>query len=1208
MYIKQLNIDKSKLANDNLRQMLLHEKTPSIFMIQEPYYFKNRLVGIPKNYKSFGVPKSRAIIIAHESLNLIFSNEFSTEDITVCLSTLGNRYFASIYLDIHKDVIHPNMTKMAEFFAISKSNALWCLDSNAHSNLWGLLGTQTTNIRGETLEYFLMTHSAYLLNDGQLATFENSRFSSIIDLSIAFGQHDDIVNWKVDTECFTFSAHKLITMEIRGGNIPRKKYWSKINWAKFKETIKFEEVSYSTWDKITIESESKKIEDIICKTIKDCTTLHKVSTFKDTWWTDELYKQKQLVVKLYHNKMRNRSTANVDRYAAEKKSYMKNIRKAKRASWIEFVQNIDSPKQISHFNKIINRKSNQEIGLLKFEDGRYARSVKDSINILMQTHLPGCVPPTRTRSQSEDFNVHCDKIIYDLNFDSFINEEKVKMAFDSFKPSTAAGKDGIKFLALQLIGSDGIKRITNLYKAIVEIGYTPKKWLECKLIFIPKPSKDRYDTAKSFRGISLLQTLLKGLEKLIHWELEETVLKYNPLNPNQYAFKRGSSTEHCLSAVTDLLESSLSRSEVALAVFNDISQAFDNCIFSSVISTLEENHVPLKLINWYKFYISNRFAETTLQGVTVKKRVLRGIQQGAILSPLIWNWYYDRWLNLAKGSAIKSIAFADDGLMVLLGSDPNSMVDIMQSAIDKTVEFGLQENLKFNPDKTVVLFFNRKNKWQPPKKKLKMSGKFLEYSDSTHYLGVTFDTRLTFSKHLEKKIMKAKKHLMMFRNAISSTWGPSPKVLKWGYNGIILQSLLYGSSIFAKYCKTNTIREKLTKLNRLAACCMCGSIRKSSPSNSLEVLLDLPPLDLKLEEASLKSMLRIIPNSKSKWDGIGNSSYIGHLKWGADKLKKLGIDPSDNDCGPTSLNVTRNFTVNLDSFKSGLPISETYTNCYTDGSKQKNNDTGYGLAVTQGDTVISTKNESLSPLNSVFQSEVFAIDNSCQILENLNTKSVTFFSDSQSGLSALASVHTKSKVVKNCIDNLNKLGESCKIQLNYVAGHRNHTGNEFADLLARESTKKKTNMVKLPTPKSNSVMKISQAMYKEWNQRWISSQEFRQTKIWFPVINRKKSEFLVNLDRQSLGMMVQIITGHCRLNYHESKINATTNPSCRFCQWEDETAWHLIGECPAFWRSRTDIFNYSFLENPPEWKVGQLLKFIRKIKLKELLNPGQSNQ
>ena len=114
------------------------------------------------------------------------------------------------------------------------------------------------------------------------------------------------------------------------------------------------------------------------------------------------------------------------------------------------------------------------------------------------------------------------------------------------------------------------------------------------------------------------------------------------------------------------------------------------------------------MINWYKFYISNRFAETTLQGVTVKKRVLRGIQQGAILSPLIWNWYYDRWLNLAKGSAIKSVAFADDGLMVLLGSDPSSMVDIMQTAIDKTVEFGLQENLKFNPDKTVVLFFNRK--------------------------------------------------------------------------------------------------------------------------------------------------------------------------------------------------------------------------------------------------------------------------------------------------------------------------------------------------------------------------------------------------------------------------------------------------------------------------------------------------------------------
>ena len=68
-------------------------------------------------------------------------------------------------------------------------------------------------------------------------------------------------------------------------------------------------------------------------------------------------------------------------------------------------------------------------------------------------------------------------------------------------------------------------------------------------------------------------------------------------------------------------------------------------------------------------------------------------------------------------------------------------------------------------------------------------------------------------------------------------------------------------------------------------------MRRSTPSNGLEVILDLPPLDLKVEERALKTMLRVLPVIPSKWDGLGRNKEIGHLKWGANELKKMGIDP-----------------------------------------------------------------------------------------------------------------------------------------------------------------------------------------------------------------------------------------------------------------------------------------------------------------------------
>ena len=175
----------------------------------------------------------------------------------------------------------------------------------------------------------------------------------------------------------------------------------------------------------------------------------------------------------------------------------------------------------------------------------------------------------------------------------------------------------------------------------------------------------------------------------------------------------------------------------------------------------------------------------------------------------------------------------------------------------------------------------------------------INYSETVKYLGLHLDTKLKFSKHIDEKIMRAKKHLMLLRNALATTFGPSPSVLWWGYNGIILPSFLYGASIFGKECQKKTIKDKLTKLNRLIACCMMP-MRRSTPTHSLEVILNLPPLDLKVEERALKTMLRIIPQIKPSWDGLGNNNQISHLKWADKKLKIIGINPLfDDSCQPT---------------------------------------------------------------------------------------------------------------------------------------------------------------------------------------------------------------------------------------------------------------------------------------------------------------------
>ena len=58
-----------------------------------------------------------------------------------------------------------------------------------------------------------------------------------------------------------------------------------------------------------------------------------------------------------------------------------------------------------------------------------------------------------------------------------------------------------------------------IYRACFYLEYTPTPWKDTKVIFIPKPGKEDYNQAKSFRPISLSNYLLKGLERLLGWHM-----------------------------------------------------------------------------------------------------------------------------------------------------------------------------------------------------------------------------------------------------------------------------------------------------------------------------------------------------------------------------------------------------------------------------------------------------------------------------------------------------------------------------------------------------------------------------------------------------------------------------------------------------------------------------------------------------------------
>ena len=375
-------------------------------------------------------------------------------------------------------------------------------------------------------------------------------------------------------------------------------------------------------------------------------------------------------------------------------------------------------------------------------------------------------------------------------------------------------------------------------------------------------------------------------------------------------------------------------------------------------------------------------------------------------------------------------------------------------------------------------------------------------------------------------------------------------------------------------------------------------MRKKTPTNGLQVILDLQPVDLVIKEAALKSFLRVNAHHRTKWDGMGHSKSYGHLKWCSVILKTHNIKPDGYD-KTTFLNLDRRFRTDLESTASGLPTTTSNTQCYTDGSRLCNR-SGYGLCIYQDGSEVTKKNGYLGQHATVFQSEVYAIQKASEILRNMDTKSVCIFTDSQAALQALAKVQINSSVVKNCILELNKLGASTFVEIKWIKAHFGFIGNEMADQEAKSGTKKIVEE-KIPPPYRMAVSKIEEATRQLWDQRWTQSTECRQTKQWFPVTNSSLSKKLMRTSRHQLGQIVQLVTGHNFLRYHQNLINNDINPLCRMCCEADETSYHIVCKCPAFWKLRADVFKtYETIDNL-EWSGRQVLKLVSNPQLASLL-------